>query len=158
MKSAERPLVAGAVTHYQETRQIQLLEGGRWQLFLFFFFFFYCFGEQERTGIASLFHFCWKVWSLPYQLIYSNIQIHVNTTGTTAVSVFDQFSGEDLPYVCVGVHILAASHFHWEINYIYAVCVCVVISIFFICEITALLGQLHQPPHLFHVREYSALI
>lgn len=35
-------------------------------------------------------------------------------------------------------------------NSVYAACV--LISIFFICEVTALLGQLHQPPHLFRLQ------
>lgn len=59
--------------------------------------------------------------------------------------------------MCVGVHMLVtASHFHLERNCIYAVFV--VISIFFICEVTVLLGQLHQAPHLFHIWDYIALI
>lgn len=45
-------------------------------------------------------------------------------------------SGDERPHV----HKLAASHFHWESKCIYAVCV--VISIFLICEVTALLRHL----------------
>lgn len=61
------------------------------------------------------------------------------------------------PSMCVDVHMLmTASHFHIARNYIYAVFV--VISIFFIWEVTVLLRQLHQVPHLFHIGDYIALI
>lgn len=46
--------------------------------------------------------------------------------------------------------------FHLERNYIHAVYK--VISIFFICEVTALLRQLHQAPQLFHIWDYTTLI